>query len=420
MSILEGMNFRKWTRSCGTASMEVPAHWTVDSASALEGAVRFAAPADDDVWLEAVFMPYSVPGSLYTSQADLLSMLDRALQHEPGTELLGRADVFVYPACAARSDKGTLLWAAMHMDRVVIFLTGGVPQQIQRFSPVFERMLQSFRLHLSEESEVAMLLGEVLHQLAQAVPESSPKFAGDHLVMGSLQIRVDNLAALIRRSPNKRAQLIREFVLTTAHTFKSCDTMATESWRAVRNSIYPMVRPEAILHQMAPAESGDLSAADQVRAQMMSTPWLDNLVICYAIDSEKTLRFVQNHDLERWGLDADVVKRQAMHNMSKVKGPVFSTMRNDKVDFLVAEVTDNGLPSRSCWILHPELHKSLERVFRGPSWVAVPSRDSLMAFSANPLLRAGLQNRLSEDYRTTGHSISDRLFEVRADGVVLA
>jgi hypothetical protein len=89
--------------------------------------------------------------------------------------------VFVYPACAlARSDKGTLLWAAMHMDRVVIFLTGGVPQQIQRFTPVFERMLQSFRLHLSEGSEVAMLLGEVLHQLAQAVPESSPKFAGDH------------------------------------------------------------------------------------------------------------------------------------------------------------------------------------------------------------------------------------------------
>ncbi|MFM7836705.1 MAG: hypothetical protein ACKPJD_33345, partial [Planctomycetaceae bacterium] len=94
MGILEGMNFRKWTRSCGTASMEVPAHWTVGSASPLEGAVRFAAPADDDVWLEAVFMPYSVPGSLYTSQADLLSMLDRALQHEPGTELLGRADVF--------------------------------------------------------------------------------------------------------------------------------------------------------------------------------------------------------------------------------------------------------------------------------------------------------------------------------------
>jgi uncharacterized protein YtpQ (UPF0354 family) len=350
----------------------------------------------------------------------MLSMLDRALQYEPGTQLLGRADALVYPASAARCPNGTLVWAAMHMDRVVMFLTGGESTQVQRFLPVFERMLQSFRLHLSQDSEVAMLLGEVLHELARAVPGSNPKFDGDHVVMGSLQVRVDNLAAVIRRSPVLRSQLIRQFVLTTAHTYKSCETLATESWRAVRNRIYPMVRPESILHQAAPGDSSELSAADQVRVRMMSTPWLSNLVICYAIDSQKTLRFVQNHDLERWGLDADVVKRQAMHNLSKVKGPVFSTMRNGDADFLVAEVTDNGLPSRSCWILHPDLYKSLQRVFRGPAWVAVPSRDSMMAFSANPLMREGLLNRLSHDYRTAGHSISDRLFEPRPDCIVLA
>jgi uncharacterized protein YtpQ (UPF0354 family) len=420
MSILDGMVFRKWTRHAGTASMEVPAHWTVEADSPSEGAVRFTAPADDNVWLEAVFMPYSLPGSLYTSQAEMLSMLDRALQYEPGTQLLGRADALVYPASAARCPNGTLVWAAMHMDRVVMFLTGGESTQVQRFLPVFERMLQSFRLHLSQDSEVAMLLGEVLHELARAVPGSNPKFDGDHVVMGSLQVRVDNLAAVIRRSPVLRSQLIRQFVLTTAHTYKSCETLATESWRAVRNRIYPMVRPESILHQAAPGDSSELSAADQVRVRMMSTPWLSNLVICYAIDSQKTLRFVQNHDLERWGLDADVVKRQAMHNLSKVKGPVFSTMRHGDADFLVAEVTDNGLPSRSCWILHPDLYKSLQRVFRGPAWVAVPSRDSMMAFSANPLMREGLLNRLSHDYRTAGHSISDRLFEPRPDCIVLA
>jgi hypothetical protein len=95
-------------------------------------------------------------------------------------------------------------------------------------------------------------------------------------------------------------------------------------------------------------------------------------------------------------------------------------MRHGDADFLVAEVTDNGLPSRSCWILHPDLYKSLQRVFRGPAWVAVPSRDSMMAFSANPLMREGLLNRLSHDYRTAGHSISDRLFEPRPDCIVLA
>ncbi|MFM8479125.1 MAG: DUF1444 family protein, partial [Planctomycetaceae bacterium] len=185
-------------------------------------------------------------------------------------------------------------------------------------------------------------------------------------------------------------------------------------------SIFPMVRPKSILNHTLPKDADTLSAADRVRLQVMSSPWLADLVICYAIDSQKTLRFVQNHDLERWGLNADVVRRQAMQNLAKVKAPKFSTMQMKGAQFQVAEVTDNHLPARSCWILHPDLHKSLERIFRGPAWVAIPARDSLMAFSANPDLRAPLQQQLSADYRTSSHNISDRLFQVGADGVVLA
>lgn len=265
-----------------------------------------------------------------------------------------------------------------------------------------------------------MLLGDVLKELAAAAPQSNPKFAGDHLDVGSLQIRVDNLALLIRRMPDQRSRLIREFVQTTVATLNSTATMAQEPWRLVRKSIFPMVRPEGILQQSVPQDVEQLSAADRVRLQMLSTPWLAGLVICYAIDSERTLRFVQHHDLERWGLDPDVVKRQALRNLAKVRGPVFSTMCVEKAQFQVAEVTDNDLPARSCWLLHPDLHQSLQRIFRGPSWVAVPSRDSLLAFSANSAMRAGLQQRLIEDYRSSSHSISDRLFEVRPDGVVLA
>ncbi|MFN9236005.1 MAG: hypothetical protein ACK6D4_15330 [Planctomyces sp.] len=420
MTILEGMVFRRWTSSDETAVMDFPTHWSVVSQSPQGTAVRCTAPQDDDVWLELICMPFSVPSSLYDGEADVLALLERTLQYGPGTQILGRSSLFVYLASSACTGDGHLSWATMHMDRVVYFQTGGDPQRARYFLPVFERMLQSFRLHFSDGSEVAMLLGDVLKELAAAAPQSNPKFAGDHLDVGSLQIRVDTLALLIRRMPDQRSRLIREFVQTTVATLNSTATMAQEPWRLVRKSIFPMVRPEGILQQSVPQDVEQLSAADRVRLQMLSTPWLAGLVICYAIDSERTLRFVQHHDLERWGLDPDVVKRQALRNLAKVRGPVFSTMCVEKAQFQVAEVTDNDLPARSCWLLHPDLHQSLQRIFRGPSWVAVPSRDSLLAFSANSAMRAGLQQRLIEDYRSSSHSISDRLFEVRPDGVVLA
>jgi len=306
--------------------MDFPAHWSAINQSPQGTSVRFAAPQDDGVWLELMCMPFSVPSSLYDGEADVLALLDRTLQYGSGTQILGRSSLFVYPASSARTGDGHLSWATMHMDRVVYFQTGGDARRAGYFLPVFERMLQSFRLHLSEDSEVAMLLGDVLRELVSVAPHANPKFAGDHLDVGSLQIRVDNLALAIRRLPDQRSRLIREFVQTTVSTLNSTATMAQEPWRLVRKAIFPMVRPAGILQQSVPQDAETLSAADRVRLQMLSTPWLAGLVICYAIDSERTLRFVQHHDLERWGLEPDVVKRQAMRNLAKVQGPVFSTM----------------------------------------------------------------------------------------------
>lgn len=420
MSLVEGMVFRNWTSRDRTAAMEFPKHWMVTNQAPQVTAVRFSSPQDDGVWLDLIFMPFSVPSSLYNDESEVLALLDRTVKYSPSSRLLGRSDLFVYPSSSARTSDGALTWATMHMDRVVIFQTGGVAKRVSYFLPVFQRMLQSFRFHLSQDSEVAMLLGDVLKEFSAILPHSNPQFAGDHLQVGSMQVRVDNLAASIRRRPDQRTQLIREFTQMTASTFKSSATLAQEPWRLVCESIFPMVRPKSILNHTLPKDADTLSAADRVRLQVMSSPWLADLVICYAIDSQKTLRFVQNHDLERWGLNADVVRRQAMQNLAKVKGPKFSTMQMKGAQFQVAEVTDNHLPARSCWILHPDLHKSLERIFRGPAWVAIPARDSLMAFSANPDLRAPLQQQLSADYRTSSHNISDRLFQVGADGVVLA
>jgi uncharacterized protein YtpQ (UPF0354 family) len=419
VNIHEDFEFSSWTHPQVEVSIDHPTHWRVQVEASPGLNVSIASPPDDGVSLELQFLPFQFPVSLFDSESHLQETLDRMVLQHPDAQPLGRSKLFPYPAAAARLPDGSLTWVTMHLDRLVVFQTDGDPEQQKHFLPVFERMLQSFRIHSNPQAEIAVLLGEVVKALAATAPEAGPQLAGDYIEMGSMQVRVDNLAANIRNAPQQKQNLIREFVTTTVETWRSLTQIADVSWDEVCNSIYPMVRPDSILRQIKTNVS-ELSEADRVRQRMLATPWLANLVICYAIDSARTLRFVLNHDLERWGLDADVVKQQAMQNLAKAKGPTLSIHTGEGSNILIAEVTGNELPSRSSWILHPNLHRSLQRVCKGPIWAAVPSRDCMMVFGATPQLRKGLQELLDHDFKTSSNPVSDRLFAIQADGVVLA
>ena len=422
MNIHEDFQFSTWSHPHCSVSIEYPAHWTVrpDPEPGLD--VTFLSPPDDDVSLEVHFLPFLIPVTIFQSEQDLLETLERMVLQNSDAEVLGRSNVLPYPTIAGRLNDGTLIWVTMHLDRLVVLQTAGDPGQRERFQPVFERMLQSFRIHATRQSEIGVLLGEVIKAITTVAPDASPKLSRDYVELGTMQIRADNLAANIRNAPQHKQRLIREFVQTTVQTWRSLSKIADVSWDSVRRSVYPMVRPASILQQGIPADMDHrpLSEADRVRQRMLSTPWLANLVICYAIDSEKTLRFVLNHDLERWGLDAAVVQKQAMRNLAKAKGPRFNIQRDDYGKMMIAEIVGNGLPSRSCWILHPALHQAVQSVCRGPAWAAMPSRDCMMVFPAAPHLRSSMQQFLNHEFCTTGHPLSDRLFAVKADGVVLA
>ncbi|MFM7056657.1 MAG: hypothetical protein ACKO2P_07005 [Planctomycetota bacterium] len=98
MSIQEDFEFTTWTHSQSAVSIDYPSQWTVKVEPEPGLNVTFVSPPDDGVSLRMQFLPILFPVSLFESRQQLLDTLDRMVQQDPATELLGRSNLLPYPA----------------------------------------------------------------------------------------------------------------------------------------------------------------------------------------------------------------------------------------------------------------------------------------------------------------------------------
>ncbi|MFO0940847.1 MAG: hypothetical protein U0930_08765, partial [Pirellulales bacterium] len=200
-------------------------------------------------------------------------------------------------------------------------------------------------------------------------------------------------------------------------------------WEQVKPLLYPMIRPDSIVHSLSGRTPAEIASdnqdsdkdPDEGRSQMLvHNPWLADLVICYAIDSPMTLRMVAESDLQRWQIDSLQLHQTAMDNIKDGKLPEFAGMPGPDGDLILGGFGDGGISTKSSYLLYPELYELIRAEFRGHIWAAIPSRDALIIFSSEHTQRETLLNLVANDYANSDHALSDRLFEITADGIVLA
>ena len=234
-----------------------------------------------------------------------------------------------------------------------------------------------------------------------------------------MQIFVENLLSAIDQQPHMSAELIDRFVETTLHFASNSLQLGEENWDSIRSSLFPMVRPDSIIHSALEAAGTEVQVPGSPQ-QIVATPWLANLVTCYAVDSPQTLRFIVHGDLHRWGITETALHQQAMENLQKSTAPEIVGVPSSDGGLLVGMPSQGPSTVSSAWILHPRLHEFVRSHFRGRIWAGIPNRDTIVLFAADNRDRQALLQKLQDDYLTSHHSISDRLFEITPDGIVLA
>ena len=71
-------------------------------------------------------------------------------------------------------------------------------------------------------------------------------------------------------------------------------------------------------------------------------------------------------------------------------------------------------------LLHPDLHGLLSGPLGSPFLAGIPDRDTLVTCSTDPMLQHRIPRKVREDYLTSAHPVSPRLFLVAPDGIELA
>ena len=399
-------------------SLDFPEHWNVEVTQEVTVGLELQSPEEHEVRLGFFALPYQIPIALLPPEK--LQQLLHDFLESAGATASNVSPLLYYPARYAQTENSSHCWMVAHED-VIMSAQAFYPESLEHvYRPLMERILSSFRIYRDGAGAKLLLLHEVLAQLKQACPELSFELEDGAIKGEQLTIGVDNLAAMIARQPELREPMIAEFVATVATTYRSRETLSKGGWEDVQSQVFPMVRQDALPAVIDEQTTGTSESDSARQQQLVYSPWLANLIVCYAIDSEKSLRMINVGDLERWDIDMAQLHARAMENLTSREFPSMMGAAVGDGELSVGLLAEGGISTKSSYVLHPHLQEKIKAHFSGEVWIALPSRDSLVVLSKALGGRQELLQMVAADFNSTDNPLSDRLFEPTADGVVLA
>ncbi len=150
---------------------------------------------------------------------------------------------------------------------------------------------------------------------------------------------------------------------------------------------------------------------------VVSQPWVADLHLAYALDSDRTITYISLATFKKWGKSIDDLHEVAVKNLVDRSQEISAHAAQDedgRVNLILFQTMDGFDASR---LLLPTLHERL-REHLGSNFIAsVPNRDILLCFRDDPETVDRLRAQVEKDFRQMPHPVTDRLLIVTADGI---
>jgi uncharacterized protein YtpQ (UPF0354 family) len=222
------------------------------------------------------------------------------------------------------------------------------------------------------------------------------------LVVNGHVASLENIYRMASLRPNDMETHVKRWIVELLRAAEgNLDQAGT--FEELKDRIYPIILP-CDAHE---------ASADIVIAQ----PFVDGLMISYAIDSDRTISYISREHFERWNISIDLLHDTAMANLIERSEAISAHAAQDesgRVNLVLFQQMDGYDASR---ILLPTLHARLREYLGSPFAAAMPNRDILLCFRADPENVRRLRSQISDDFRSMPHQITDRLFLVTPDGI---
>lgn len=275
---------------------------------------------------------------------------------------------------------------------------------------------------LPEREEVEAMLGSLTLRSPASLPLAGfASLVADALreARPDLDVRVERSGAIVIGEDEGRIQLDNQWrqcgghpdaVESLAQAIAESVPGRDEDLRAappldeVRERLRPLLKLEAFLRD-APTP-------------LLSRPFVAGLVVCYVVDSPRTVRYVMPAWLREWALTEDGLHALALSNLARTSREVpmqAAAQQDGRVELLCWDSQDGYDAAR---VLVPDLHRRLREHLGQTFLVGVPNRDFLVALREDDeeLVRHCRQ-MVAEHARTMPYPLYGGLLRVSADGV---
>jgi uncharacterized protein YtpQ (UPF0354 family) len=382
--------------------LEYPAHW--DQVIEKEGISCGFGPHDrDDVGLWISILPFSVDTERL--EAELPKAFAQALAESEAVNPRPDPTLRHYGLIAdmTKEGEGGHYWILAGGD-VVLFASTQVPvAERDEWNPPFAKMMASLQITREKELVMRKLANDVLARLRDRYPDQEFKFDEGNKIRGKQQVvYLSNLYREVQASPARREKIIDGFI--NALNRPEMAHFGHETWEDAKAVTIPVLKPRAYIAKEGPTQ------------HMLTQEWLADVLICYAIRSKKTYRFVTGWDVDRWETTPEALHEAALANLVALPWPreLVGARTKDGGRIMVVQ-TDDGMSSSR--LLHPELHRMFSGPLGSPFWAGIPCRDTLVLYSDRRALKQRTVRRLRKDHDASAYPITPMPFLVTRDGI---
>jgi uncharacterized protein YtpQ (UPF0354 family) len=386
----------------GVFQVEFPTAW--DFGIEDDGqSVQFAPKGRSNVALSCYILPYAIDIEAIVEDPKLVRVCEEMFKKVNAQNPRRDATIRHFAMKADRYQEPVAghYWFVAACD-IFLGLSTFYPEDEEHlWTPVFERMLSTFRIVRENEALFNRVVTRLLIKLQDKYPEEGYKLEGHEIRGKDRAIPLGNLFARVKNAPEDWEQLADEF-------FQSCvsvlySTLGREPLDDVRDEIFPFIRSDSF----GPEES-----------RLARNEWLADLSVAYVIRIPSGFRYITEVDLERWNIELEDLHQLAITNLCRLETAAAMPQFGDESPrFAIVVAGDNMEASR---MLNPRLYDLFADKLGGPFIAAIPCRDALVVFPNDRELRRHVQQIVRKDYETSAYPISDRLFLVTPDGTTLA
>jgi uncharacterized protein YtpQ (UPF0354 family) len=215
---------------------------------------------------------------------------------------------------------------------------------------------------------------------------------------------LNNFYGAYARDPAQLDTVVHNFVSATLGLTPSRDV---NDFAALADRIYPMLKPIELLASVRERELPMLAYRE----------FLADLIITYVIDEQRSVAFINEDHLDRWGVDVQEVHTHAIANLRR--------RTHEQVDYRVVGedeqrifIFSSGDGYDATRLLLADVLAAWANQLPGHLVIGIPNRDFLVGFSdANPEILERIAQQVQVDSAAREYGITDQLFTLDAGQV---